>query len=350
MLDPEAPTKGLGMTNTRQFLGQMADGDSIEDVYLVTDKQLRANRNGNLYLQLEIRDRTGSMSARLWNIGEALFRTFDVGDFLLLKGKVQLFQGALQMILSHIERVESEKVSLGDFLPHTEHDIGKLLERLRGSLRRVGNPHLRALVECFLMDDDFVRGLSQAPAGVRNHHAYLGGLLEHVVTLLDGAERIAPLYPHLDRDLLQLGIFLHDVGKVRELSYAKAFAYTDEGQLIGHIVIGVEMLNEKVAQVPDLTGEPFPGELLLRLKHMILSHHGTYEFGAARLPMTPEAIALHYLDNLDAKVHSFTRDIREDRNQLSAWTPFNQSLNRRLFKGNPDGAEPSIASPLEPVD
>src|SRR5439155_25044906 len=168
---------------------------------------------------------------------------------------------------------------------------------------------------------------------------------EHVVTLLDAAERVMPLYPEINRDLLLAGIFLHDIGKVRELSYDRAFLYTDEGQLIGHLVIGVEMLTEKAARVSDLTGEPFPPELLLRLKHMILSHHGSYEFGSPRLPMTPEAIALHLLDNLDAKVHSFSRDIREDRNQASAWTPFNQSLQRRLFKGLPEGA--GLAAPQE---
>jgi 3'-5' exoribonuclease len=200
------------------------------------------------------------------------------------------------------------------------------------------------------MDDEFLRGFCQAPAGVRNHHAYLGGLLEHVVTLLDAAERILPLYPELDRDLLLAGIFLHDIGKVRELSYGKAFAYTDEGQLVGHLIIGVEMLTEKAAKVPDLTGEPFPPELLLRLKHMILSHHGSYEYGSPRLPMTPEAIALHHLDNLDAKVHSFTRDIREDRNTTSAWTPYNQSLQRRLFKGSIDGEETLYSPTLEPAD
>jgi 3'-5' exoribonuclease len=328
----------------------MADGETIDEVYLVSDKQLRANRNGNLYLQLELRDRTGAISARLWNAGEHLFRSFESGDFLMVKGKVQLFQGALQMILSHIERVESEKVELADFLPHTEHDVSKLLERLRGVLLKLGNPHLKALVECFLMDDEFVRGFCQAPAGVRNHHAYLGGLLEHVVTLLDAADRILPLYPELDRDLLLAGIFLHDIGKVRELSYSKAFAYTDEGQLVGHLIIGVEMLTEKAAKVPDLTGEPFPRELLLRLKHMILSHHGSYEYGSPRLPMTPEAIALHHLDNFDAKVHSFTRDIREDRNTTSAWTPYNQSLQRRLFKGSNDGEETLYSPTLEPVD
>lgn len=335
---------------TRRFVQQMADGDAIDEVYLVTDKQLRANRNGNLYLQLELRDRTGAISARLWNAGEHLFRSFDVGDFLLVKGKVQLFQGSLQMILSHIDRSETEKVDLVDFLPHTEQDVSKLLERLRSILLKLGNPHLRALAECFLMDDEFVRGFCQAPAGVRNHHAYIGGLLEHVVTLLDVADRVLPLYPLLDRDLLLSGVFLHDVGKVRELSYGRTFAYTDEGQLIGHLIIGVEMLNEKAAQVPDLTGEPFPTELLLRLKHMILSHHGTYEFGSPKLPMTPEAIALHHLDNLDAKVHSFTRDIREDRNNSSSWTPFNQALQRRLFKGTADGAEPVYSPTLEAAE
>src|SRR5262245_41747794 len=165
---------------TRHFVQKMQDGESIEEVFLVTDKQLRANRNGNLYLQLELRDRTGAMSARLWNAGEHLFRSFDAGDFLLVKGKVQLFQGALQMILSHLERVEAEKIDLIDFLPHTEHDISKLLDKLRSTLRKLSNPHLKALVECFLMDEKLVEGLCRAPAGVRNHHAYVGGLLEHV--------------------------------------------------------------------------------------------------------------------------------------------------------------------------
>jgi 3'-5' exoribonuclease len=335
---------------TRRYVEQLADGESVEDVFLVVDKQLRANRNGNLYLQLELRDRTAAMSARLWNAGEPLFRSFEPGDFLLVKGKVQLFQGALQMILTHIDRVEPDKLDLTDFLPHTDQDVSKLLERLRGFLLRLGNPHLRALAECFLMDEEFMRGFTHAPAGVRNHHAYVGGLLEHVVTLLDAADRILPLYPDLDRDLLLMGVFLHDAGKVRELSYDRAFSYTDQGQLIGHLVIGVEMVNEKAARVPDLTGEPFPPELLLRLKHMILSHHGTYEFGSPKLPMTPEAIALHHLDNLDAKVHSFTRDIREDPNRTSSWTPFNQSLQRRLFKGSANGAADGAAAALDAAE
>src|SRR5262249_26368833 len=164
------------MFMSRRFIQQLTDGESLEEVFLVTDKQLRANRNGNLYLQVELRDRTGSISARLWNAGEHLFRSFEVGDFLLTKGKVQLFQGALQVILSHVDRAETEKVDLSDFLPHTDQDLDKLLDRLRQTLRRLTNPHLRALAECFLMDDDFLRTFSQVPAGVRVHHAYLGGL------------------------------------------------------------------------------------------------------------------------------------------------------------------------------
>ena len=201
------------------------------------------------------------------------------------------------------------------------------------------------------MDEEFVQDFLQAPAGIRQHHAaYLGGLIEHIVSLTEAADRLIPLYPELDRDLLLTGIFLHDLGKVRELSYKRVFSYTDEGQLVGHLVIGVEMLNEKAAKVPDLTGEPFPAELLLRLKHMILSHHGSYEYGSPKLPMTPEAIALHCLDNLDAKIHSFTRDIREDKNQTSAWTPYNQSLQRRLFKGSVDTEDPLYTPTLSSTE
>jgi 3'-5' exoribonuclease len=317
----------------RRFVQQLGDGDAVEEIYLVGDKQLRANRNGNQYLQIELRDRTGAMSGRLWHAGEALMRSFEAGDFVSVKGKVQLFQGALQMIINVLERVAPEQVDLADFLPHTTQDVGKLYERLRTHLRKLDHPHLRALADAFLMDAEFVRAFCKCPAGVRNHHAYVGGLLEHVVTLMDGAERLAALYPELNRDLLIMGCFLHDIGKVRELNFERIFGYSDEGQLIGHIVIGVEMLDEQLPRVAVLTGAPFPRELLLRLKHLIVSHHGTYEFGSPKLPMTPEAIALHHLDNFDAKVHSFTRDIREDSNKEATWTPFNPSMDRRLFKG-----------------
>lgn len=317
----------------RQFVNQFSDGDSVDDIFLVAEKQLRANRNGNLYLQLELRDKSGVISARLWNASESLYRSFEQGDFLEVKGKVQLYQGALQMILNQINPLGRNKVDLADFLPHAPQDIEQLLGRVKDVLLTMTDPHLRALVECFLIDEAFVRSFTAAPAGIKNHHAYIGGLLEHVCTLLETADRIVELYPALNRDLLLTGIFLHDIGKVDELAYERSFEYTDVGQLIGHVVIAVELLNEKVSQTADLTGEPFPNETLLRLKHMILSHHGSYEYGSPKLPMTPEAIALHHLDNLDAKVHNFEQQIRDDPNPDSAWTRFNPLLGRKLFKG-----------------
>src|SRR5437588_4296017 len=290
----------------RRYLHEMTDGDTVEDVFLVTDKQLRVNRNGNAYLQLELRDRTGSISARLWNAGEQAARGFEPGDFLHTTGKVQLFQGSLQIILNTIERVEPQKVELTDFLPHTEQSIPKLMERLKGYLLRLGSPHLRALAECFLMDDDFMRGFTTCPAGVKLHHAYVGGLLEHVVSMMDAADRLLPLYPGVDRDLLLMGIFLHDAGKVKELTYGRAFGYSDEGQLVGHLAIGVAMLEQAATKVPDLTGEPVPREAMLRLRHMILSHHGTQEWGSPRVPMTPEAMLLHLIDMTDTRMHQVT--------------------------------------------
>ncbi len=325
---------------TRRAIQLLTDGETIDEVYMVTDKQLRTNRSGNFYLQVELRDRTGAITARLWNANEPQFRSFSEGDFLRIKGKVQLFQGSLQILFTQFDRVDAGKVALEEFVPRVEQDINKLYERLKLHLQKLSDPHLRALAECFFIDEAFVSAFCNSPAGIRNHHAYIGGLLEHVVTMLDAADRLAPLYPELNRELLMMGVFLHDIGKTRELSCDKVFGYTDEGQLVGHIDIGVEILTEKAARVPDLTGEQFPRELFLRLKHMIVSHHGTYEFGSPRLPMTPEAIALHHLDNLDAKLHLFLRDIREDKNTTNAWTPYNQSIQRRLFKGLREGSEP----------
>jgi len=322
---------------TRRYVNQLGNGDSVDESFLVADKQLRANRQGNLYLHLELRDKTGSVGARLWNASEGLARTFEPGDYLHVKGKTQVFQGALQLILSHLEVVDPTRIEPEDFLPQSTQNVARLSARLRELLYSMSNPHLRALAECFLIDDDFVRKFTTAPAGIKNHHAYHSGLLEHVVTLLTVADRIADLYPEIDRDLLLMGIFLHDIGKIDELSYDRAFGYTDEGQLVGHLVMGVEMLRDKVERTSDLTGEPFPHELSLRLKHMIVSHHGTHEFGSPKLPMTLEAIALHYLDNLDAKIHTFGREIRDDPSRESAWTPFHQNLGRRLFKGGSNG-------------
>ncbi|MBP3958939.1 HD domain-containing protein [Gemmata sp. G18] len=318
---------------SRRFVDQLRDGDNLEDVYLVTDKQLRANRNGNPYLLLELRDRTGGIQGRMWNAGDHVARGFDPGDFLYAVGKVQLFQGALQVILTSVERVEAQKVEFADFLPQTEQSIPKLTERLRNYLLRLSNPHLRALAECFLMDDAFMRAFTTCPAGVKLHHAYVGGLLEHTISMMDAADKVLPLYPVVDRDLVLMGIFLHDAGKTRELTFSRAFGYSDEGQLVGHIPIAVAMLAETATKVPDLTGEPFPRELMLRIQHMILSHHGELAYGSPKVPMTPEAMLLHLIDLMDTRMHMVLRDLKDDRNNPTAWTPYNHNLGRRIYKG-----------------
>ena len=321
----------------RRFIDQLRDGDSFDEIYLVIDKQLKANRNGAPFIQVELRDRTGNIAARFWNAGEAVFRSFENGDYIRAEGKVQLYQGTLQVILEHIERAEPKFIDSQDFLPKTEQDIPKLFDKLRNYMLRLANPHLRALAECFLMDDDFVKGFSAAPAGVKLHHAYIGGLLEHTVGMMDMADKLLPHYPGIDRDLVLVGLFLHDSGKVRELSYLRAFGYTDEGQLLGHIPMAVEMITEQSNKVSDLTGEPFPRELLVRVKHIILSHHGTLEHGSPKVPMTPEAMLVHCIDSMDSRMHMVLRELKEDRNNPTAWTPYNHNLGRRFYKGGANG-------------
>jgi 3'-5' exoribonuclease len=217
--------------------------------------------------------------------------------------------------------------------------VDKLVLRLGEILRTMNDPALQTLAECFLMDEPFMAKLMMAPAGTKNHHAYHGGLLEHVVGLMEVVLRVCPCYPQINRDMLVMGAFLHDLGKTEELSYQHGLAYTDEGQLIGHLVMAVEMLNAKIAEAEKLSGEPIPQETVLRLKHIILSHHGEYAFGSPKLPMTLEAVALAMLDNLDAKINTFSTLMKEDPNVDSPWTTYNPNLDRKLYKGAARKAE-----------
>ncbi|MFO1020167.1 MAG: HD domain-containing protein [Planctomycetales bacterium] len=282
---------------------------------------------------MELRDRTGSLGARMWNITEQSVANVTAGEFAHARGKVQLFQGGLQVILTHIVPVSPEGLDLTEFLPQPKQDAAKYMTRLQEILLSLDDPAIRMLMQCFIDDRELMEKFSLAPAGTKTHHAYQGGLLEHVTTMLEIGTRIGPLYPDLKLDVLLAGIFLHDLGKVRELSYDCGFGYTSEGQLLGHMMIGVEMLAEKIRDYEVRMEQPFPTETMLRLKHIIISHHGSYEFGSMKLPMTPEAIALHHIDNLDAKLHEFMRDIQNDPNPGSDWTPFSTRLDRKLYKG-----------------
>lgn len=324
---------------TRRYVNQFNHQEPVNEVFVATDKQLRPNRAGSLYLQVSLSDRTGAIAARLWNANETIYKSFENGDYVRVIGTAQLFQGAMQVIASKIIPVDPLEVDETDFLPQAAVDVDRLSNRMTELLRTIADPPLRNLVECFLIDEPLMASLALAPAGTKNHHAYHGGLLEHVVGVMELVDRVAPCYPQINRDLLLAGAFLHDLGKTTELSYDHGLAYTDEGQLLGHIVMSVEILNAKIAETEKLSAEPMPRETVLRLKHLILSHHNEYAFGSPKLPMTLEAIALAMLDNLDAKINTFSTLMKEDPNVDSPWTTYNPNLERKLFKGTPDKTE-----------
>ncbi len=318
----------------RRFIQEMAEHESVDEVFLLADKQLRTNRQGGLYLQIRLIDRTGALVAMLWNANERIANSFEPGDYVRAQGTTQLYNGTMQMIATRIEKAPLDLVDEADFVQVNDEQIQQCATRLATLLRSVRNFHLRNLAEVFLVDDAFMERFTAAPAGIKNHHAYRGGLVEHVVSLMEVVSVVAPLYPHLDPDLLLLGAFLHDSGKIAELTYERDLGYSDEGQLIGHIVMGVEILTQKIRDAEKLSGEDFPEELALRLKHMIVSHHGEYEYGSPKVPMTLEAIALHCLDNLDAKLHNFHQLLRESPGSESRWTSYHAAIGRKLYKGN----------------
>ncbi|NIL96793.1 MAG: HD domain-containing protein [Planctomycetales bacterium] len=326
-----------------RFVKELNDKESVDDIFLVSEKQLRSNRQGNLYLQCELSDKTGSVGARMWNAGEEVADGFHDGDFVRVQGTTQVYQGALQLIATKINKVAVNEVAEQDYRRLTTDQIQRLTDRLRELLGNVTDPALAAVAESFLADEQWMDKFTRAPAGVKNHHAYQGGLLEHVVQLLEIITRIADLYPELDRDLLLLSALLHDSGKVDELGYERQLSYTSEGQLLGHIVMGVELLDRKLDRLAR-QGVLVPAETVLRLKHIIVSHHGSLEFGSPAVPMTVEAVALHYLDNLDAKIHHFASLLREDANVDSEWTQYHPNLGRKLYRGSiPNNLSPAQA-------
>jgi 3'-5' exoribonuclease len=326
--------RGGEIAMSRRFIQELTEHESVDEVFLLSDKQMRTNRQGGLYLQLRLTDRTGSLVAMLWNATERVANAFEAGDYVRAQGTTQVYNGTIQMIATRVERAALDDIDEADFVQVNDEQIQRCAIRLAHLLRSIRNFHLRNLAEVFLVDETFMEQFTTAPAGIKNHHAYRGGLLEHVVSLMEVITVVTPLYPHLDPDLLLVGAFLHDVGKITELTYERDFGYSDEGQLIGHIVMGVELLTQKIRDAEKLSGEDFPEELSLRLKHMIVSHHGEYEYGSPKVPMTLEAIALHCLDNLDAKLHNFHQLLRESPGSESRWTSYHAAIGRKLYKGN----------------
>ena len=319
---------------SRRFVNELSDGEAIDQVFLASEKQLRTNRNGNLYLQVRLNDKTGSVTAMLWNANQKHYDCFNNGDFIRVKGTSQLYNGGMQVLAKQVDKSNDSEVDEADFVTLSNDAVEQMVARVAEMLRGISDVHLRNLAECFLIDETFMKGFRSAPAGIKNHHAYLGGLLEHVLSLMEVCALVGPRYPNLNLDLLLMGAFLHDVGKIQELTYSPDLGYSDSGQLIGHLVLGVSMLDEMILMTEKQTGEEFPKDVANQLRHMIVSHHGQYEFGSPKLPMTLEAMALHFLDNLDAKMHSVTQLIEEDVNKDSPWTVYHPALGIKIFKGS----------------
>lgn len=273
-------------------------GRNVRAHFLVGQKQLRDRNDGNgKYLSLALCDRSGRIDGRVWDNAEALSDRFEQNDFVDVRACVDEFNGKLQLRVFEILRVELEQIDLGDFQRRTTRDIDMLWSQLRASVDTFTDPHLKRLVFAFLDDPEIARRYKAAPAAKFMHHAWIGGLLEHVVDLLQFCDLAAGHFSLVHRDLLLTGAILHDVGKIYELSWERGFEYTLEGQLIGHISIATRLLDAKVKAMPG-----FPKHIHTLVEHMILSHHGSLEFGSPKLPMVPEAVLLHFLDDAEAKM------------------------------------------------
>ncbi len=315
----------------RRFINQLTEQEQIDSTFRVADKQLRANRQGGKYILLRLADRTGTLVGMHWNADERVFESFQRGDYLRCKGRTQVYNGGLQMIVSHLEVINVADIDVADFDAYDSSVAEALLRRLHGCLDAVKDEALRKLAGTYLNDAEWVARFKMAPAAVSNHHAYPGGLLRHTVELMELAMLIAPRYPKLNGDVLIIGAFLHDLGKVEELTSGGELAYTDRGQLVGHLVIGVQDLTRRIIQL-EATGTTISDGLRWQLEHLILSHHGQLEFGSPKIPMTLEGIALHHLDNLDAKLAAALQLIESDVAGDSNWTNYSPALGRKLWK------------------
>lgn len=316
-------------------------GDRLEDeIYRVAQKDLRTTSNGSLYIHVVIADATGQMLGRMWNASQEIYDAIPEGGLLHFRGRVENYKGARQFIVDGVRAVEAGEVQPSDFLPATSENVDAMWRRVKHILRTIQHRDLLALLAKFVNDADFARAFQTAPAAAAMHHAYVGGLLEHTRNLLELALVVTPRYPDVSRDLVLAGIFLHDCGKVRELAYETNFSYTDEGQLIGHISIALLWIREKAAEVEKETGRPFPRDVEMALGHIILAHHGKYEFGSPRLPATAEAVMVHYLDNLDAKLNMVFEAIHADNDPQSRWTEYVRALETRVFKVDVMNARP----------
>ena len=305
---------------------QQHESQTITSSFVVASKQVKTKKNGDPYLAVTLADRTGQLQANMWdNVSDAV-NEFEQDDFVKVKGLVQKYNGRWQLTLHKVRKLGDAEIDYSDFLPKTSKDIDQLWRTLGEFVESIENSWLKRLIQDFMADDAIATAYRNAPAAKTMHHAYVGGLLDHVVSLMTTCDLVVRNYPQVNRDLLLTGAFLHDIGKIHELAYQRSISYTTRGQLLGHMIIELEMLHEKLSHIPG-----FPEDLKILIEHLIISHHGQYEFGSPKLPMFPEALMLHYLDDLDSKMESMRAQFERESEQETAWTSYNASLARTLL-------------------
>jgi len=319
------------MGDNRVFIEQLKNGQAVDQVFLVRDKDLRVARNGSKYITCTLCDKSGLLQARMWQVADTFYESIPVEGFLHVKGRIEDYKGVRQAVIDACRPVPADSVKLDDFIAVAPRDVEEMWTELLEALRQVRNKHLRLLIKKFVEDKDIVAAFKRAPAAMQMHHPFVGGLLQHTLNLIDACQRLLPMYPKLHADLVLTGAFLHDVGKAAELRADTAVQYTERGQLVGHITIGAVWVAEKAAKISE-EGEPFPPRLLDLVQHIVLSHHGLREFGSPVLPAIPEAFFIHYLDNLDAKMFMTLHDIEADKDPHTAFTPYNRQLETYLYK------------------
>jgi 3'-5' exoribonuclease len=313
----------------KQFIAEIKDRDSVNAVFLVKDKIMAMAKNGKPYMNLRFMDKSGEIEAKVWDNVDLLDKQFDKDDFVQVRGKASVYMNKMQVVVAEIGKVPEEQVNLADFLPESPRSNAEMRQELKDVITALSNPFLRGLMESFSGDPVFMDQYCMAPAAKGMHHVYLGGLLEHSLSLVKLVKAIVPMYSGINTDLLIVGALLHDVGKIYEMSYERAFDYTDEGKLIGHISIGVEMISDRIREI-----DGFPRELGILLKHMLLSHHGQYEFGSPKRPKTVEATILNYLDDMDSKINGIQAHIAKESVSTSRWTAYHRLYDRYFFKSN----------------
>ena len=331
----------------RLYLKDAAPGDLVDDVYVITNKQLAAASTGKYFIKAFVSDGTGQMVARMWNATREIFNWLPDSGFIKVRGRVENYQNNLQFIIESVGPARDGTYDLADLIPCTRKDIDKMHQRVLEILGSIRNRTLAALIKAYTDDQELMAQFRKAPAAMSFHHAYIGGLLEHTLNAMEVACAISPFYPELNRDLVVAGIFLHDIAKTWELSYDCAFGYTDGGQLVGHIVKSAMWVEHKARQAEEALGEKIPQPLLDVIQHIIISHHGVPEFGAIKPPGTPEAIAVHYLENLDAKMMMSLSSTRSDPAPGSEgnWTEYIKAFSGKLYR--PDVAPPDLEGAVE---